>query len=112
MSKDIKKSEEAAKEVPAAAPEAKVEAAPAAVVAEAAVAAPVAESPKAEPAAPKLSAGLFQGFTLGSTLKPGAVGNVMSNMKKPMMDYEKQFANSTKNQKMTSEELQKLSQKK
>lgn len=106
MSKEIKKSEaEATKEAPAAT-ETKQEAAPAA-------AAPAAEAPKAEAApAPKLANGLFQSFTLGSTLKPGVVGNVMDNMKKPAMDYEKQYQNSTKNQKLSAEELQKLSSKK
>lgn len=66
------------------------------------VAAPV-EAP-----APKLGAGLFKPFTLGSTLEQAAHGNVMSNMKPNMMDYEKQYQGSTKNQSLSPEDLKKL----
>lgn len=76
--------------------------------------APAAEAKPAEVAAPapKLAPGLFNGFTLGSTLVQGPRGNVMSNMKKPLMDYEQKYQNSTKNQKMTAEELEQLKNKK
>lgn len=77
------------------------------------------EAPKADAAsapatkdAPKLAPGLFQGFTLGSTLAQGPTGNVMANMKKPIMDYEKQYQNSTKNQKLTAEQIKQLNNKK
>ena len=63
--------------------------------------APAAEAPK-----PKLAAGFFKDFTLGSHLEQGAKGNVMTNMKKPPMDYEKAYQQSTKNQQMTAEQLQ------
>lgn len=71
-------------------------------------AAPAAEAP----ATPKLAAGLFQPFTLGSTLEQASHGNVMSNTKKNMMDYEKQYQGSTKNQQLSPEELAKLEVKK
>ena len=73
-------------ETPAAAPEA-------------AAAAPAAE-PKRQ-----LAPGLFQGFTLGSTLEQDVVGNKISNLKKPAMDYEKTYQNSTRNQQMTGEQI-------
>lgn len=85
-----------------AAPTGTVETAPAVAAAPAVTtetpAAPATESPK-------LASGLFQGFTLGSTLKQAPTGNIMTNMKKPMMDYEKQYQNSSKNQKLSSEQL-------
>lgn len=63
-------------------------------------------TPEATPAPqPKLAQGLFGGFALGASLKQGPNGNVMTNMKKPMMDYNKVYAGSTKNQKMTADEL-------
>ncbi len=79
--------------------------------------APAAEAQPAQEAAPaapekKLAAGLFQGFTLGSTLEQGPVGNVMSNVKKPMMDYEQTYKQSSKNQQLSAEELSKLAPKK
>lgn len=63
-----------------------------------------------EPPKPKLAAGLFQPFTLGSTLEQGQSGNVMSNMKPNMMDYEKKYQGSTKNQELSAEELAKLAE--
>lgn len=80
-----------APETPAAAPEA--------------AATPTPEPVKADP---KLANGLFQGFTLGSTLKQGPTGNVMSNMKAPLMDYEKKYQQSTKNIQMTPKELSEI----
>ena len=74
-----------------------------AVAAPATTEAPAAAAPVAD--APKLANGLFQGFTLGATLKQGPTGNIMTNMKKPMMDYQKQYEGSTKNQKLTGEQL-------
>lgn len=65
--------------------------------------APAAETPK-----PKLADGLFTGFTLGSILTQGPTGNSMSNLKKPMMDYEKTYEGATKNQSLTEEELKAL----
>ena len=64
------------------------------------------------PPAPKLAAGLFQGFTLGTTLKQGPTGNVVSNMKAAPMDYVEAYKHSTKNVQVTSEELAKLDPKK
>lgn len=99
----VKKSEEtketstAASETPATpAPEAKTET----------TAAP-AEAP-----APKLQAGLFSEFSLGSTLKQGPTGNVMSNMRKPASDYEQTYQQSTKNVKYTEEQMKELASKK
>ena len=63
-----------------------------------------AAAPQAE-AQPKLSAGLFQGFTLGATLKQGPTGNVMSNMKKPIMDYEKTYKQSMRNEQLSPEQF-------
>lgn len=40
---------------------------------------PVVEAPKAKE--PKFAGNLFNGFTLGSTLKQGPIGNVLSNTK-------------------------------
>lgn len=59
---------------------------------------------------PKLADGLFKPYTLGSILTPGAVGNVMSNVKPNMMDYEKQYQGSTKNQEISAEELSRIDQ--
>lgn len=73
--------------------------------------APAAAEPAAAPA-PKLAPGLFQGFTLGSTLIQGPRGNVMTNVKAPAMDYQKQYEGSTKNQKLTSTDLKNLQNKK
>lgn len=61
-----------------------------------------------EPAQPKLAAGLFQPFKLGSTLAQGPVGNHMENMKRSPMDYEKQYQGSTKNQVVEPAELAKI----
>ena len=61
----------------------------------------------AEAPAPKLAAGLFQPFKLGSTLEQAAHGNVMHNTKPNMMDYVKQAGNH-KNQSVPAEELAKL----
>jgi 3-oxoacyl-ACP reductase-like protein len=81
MSNEVKKSEEAKQE-------------PAKEAAAPAQAAPAAEAPKAEAApAPKLAGDLFKQFTLGSTLKQGPVGNVMTT-------------------RMTGEDIKKLSDKK
>lgn len=60
-----------------------------------------------EAPAPKLAAGLFQTFTLGSTLEQAAHGNVMNNVKPNMMDYVKQAGNH-KNQSLDAETLEKL----
>lgn len=68
--------------------------------------------PAKEAPAPKLAPGLFGNFTLGSTLAQGPRGNIMTNMKPAKMDYEKQYQGSTKNQKLTSEELKQLNNKK
>lgn len=73
---------------------------------------PNTETAAAEAPKPKLADGLFRTFTLGSTLDQTANGNVMTNMKPNMMDYEKQYKGSTKNQEMTAEELEKLEVKK
>lgn len=62
----------------------------------------------AEPPKPTLAEGLFKPFQLGSTLAQGEVGNVMHNLKKPMMDYEKQYQGATKNESVSAEDLQKL----
>lgn len=63
-----------------------------------------------EAPAPKLAAGLFKPFTLGSTLDQASHGNVMSNLKPNMMDYEKQYQGATKNQSVSPEDLQKIGQ--
>ena len=65
--------------------------------------------PAAEPPKPKMADGLFKPFTLGSTLSLAESGNVMSNLKRSPMDYEKQYQGSTKNQPVSAEELEKLS---
>jgi len=83
-------------------PTGKIEAAPSAsaTTPEATAAAPTAPTEQ-----PKLAPGMFQGFALGATLRQSPTGNVMTNMKKPMMDYEKTYQNSTKNQRLTPEQL-------
>jgi len=56
---------------------------------------------------PIFADGLFGGeFSLGATLKQGPTGNVMTNMKPQMFDYEEKYKNSTKNQKMTSKDFE------
>lgn len=60
---------------------------------------------KPEPKAPNFGANLFKPFTLGATLKPQEHGNVMTNLKKPAMDYVNVEKNSTKNIKMTAEDF-------
>lgn len=59
---------------------------------------------KAEPKEPSFG-NLFKPFTLGATLKPQEHGNVMTNLKKPAMDYVNVEKNSTKNIKMTAEDF-------
>lgn len=44
----------------------------------------------------KFAEGLFQPVALGSTLRQGSTGNVMSNIKKPAMDYQEAYKNSIK----------------
>lgn len=92
---NLKTPEESKAEVQAAAPAAEAPAQP-------------AEAPKAEP---KFRGDLFKPFTLGATLRPGPTGNIMSNMKKPNMDYVAVEKQSTRNVKMTAEDLQKLKTK-
>lgn len=75
--------------------------------AQAAPAAPAPETPK-----PKLAPGLFQGFTLGSSLTQGPTGNAIANVKPSPMDYEKRVKESSKNQTLTSEQLEQLKSKK
>jgi len=65
----------------------------------------------AEVSKPKLADGLFKPYTLGSTLSQGATGNVMTNVRPNMMDYEKQYQSSTKNESLSAEELEKIGQK-
>jgi hypothetical protein len=86
---------------------------PAEVIAEAAKpieqAAAPAEAPKAEEAKPKKELsfdGLFaEGFTLGTTLKQNPNGgNMVSNMKKPKMDYVA-AAQHSRNEKLTAEDI-------
>lgn len=69
----------------------------------------VAEAP---PPAPKLAPGLFNNYSLGSILVQGASGNVIANVKASPMDYQKQLENSSKNQKMTAEQLKEMQNKK
>lgn len=57
---------------------------------------------------PALAAGLFKPFTLGSTLEQGPVGNVIRDVKRSPMDYERTYQNSTKNQTIAPEDLAKL----
>ena len=59
----------------------------------------------------KFADGLFKPFKLGSTLEQSPDGNVMSNFKKPAMDYV-EAAKNTKNQVLTSKELAELRNKK
>lgn len=44
----------------------------------------------------KFADDLFQPVALGSTLRQGSTGNVMSNVKKPSMDYQEVYKNSIK----------------
>jgi len=69
-----------------------------------------APAPAPEPKV-KLAAGLFKPFTLGSSLKQSQTGNVITNVK-VSTDYEKIMQENSKNQQLTSEQLEKLSQKK
>lgn len=64
----------------------------------------------AEAPAPKLAAGLFRNFTLGSTLEQAPHGNTMKNMKPNMMDYVSQAGNH-KNQALDPETLAKIGTK-
>ena len=57
---------------------------------------------------PTLAAGLFKPFKLGSTLSQGEIGNVMENMKASPFDYEKAYQNSTKNQSIAPQDLEKI----
>lgn len=70
-----------------------------------------AEPAKAPEPQVKLKPGLFQGFSLGSTFKQGPQGNVMTNVKPNPMDYEKAYKESTKNVKMSEEQLKNLNKK-
>lgn len=74
--------------------------------------APAAAQPAAESPKPKLAPGLFQGFTLGSTLKQGPTGNAMANVKQSPMDYEQRVKDSSKNQSLSAEQLEQLKSKK
>lgn len=67
---------------------------------------PAPEAPK-----PKLAPGLFQNFTLGSTLDQGPTGNVMANVKQSPIDYEKR-AKESKNESLTAEQLEQMKSKK
>lgn len=60
----------------------------------------------------KFADNLFKPFSLGSTLKQGASGNVMTNVKKPALNYEAEYKRSIKNIKLTAEEIAKLHEKK
>lgn len=64
----------------------------------------------AEAPAPKLAAGLFRTFTLGSTLEQAPHGNTMNNMKPNMMDYVNRAGNH-KNQSLDPETLAKIGAK-
>jgi hypothetical protein len=55
--------------------------------------------------------GLFEDFSLGATLRQRPHGNVMTNMKKPSMDYDKQYKESIKNTKMNDEDFKEDSKK-
>lgn len=59
----------------------------------------------------KIAANLFKPFVLGATLRQGPNGNVIQNIKPSKFDYETQYKNSTKNIKISAEELAKLSTK-
>jgi hypothetical protein len=63
-------------------------------------------APQAEPQV-RVKEGLFKPFTLGSTLSQGPTGNVMANVKKPIMDYEKTYQQSIRNVQMTDKDFQK-----
>lgn len=78
---------------------------------------PEAQKPEANEA-PKEKQLSFEGlfaedFSIGSRLeqKPGSGGNVLTNIKKPTINYVEQAKNH-KNLKMTTEELKALSNKK
>jgi len=111
MSQEVKKAEET-KEAPVATAEAVAPAATETPAAESAATTEAQAAPAVEAPAPKLQAGLFGSFTLGSTLKQVETGNVMSNTKKPMMNYEQAYQESTKNQVLTAEQLKELTTKK
>lgn len=70
-------------------------------------AAPAVTPAPVEAPAPKLAAGLFQTFTLGSTLEQVPHGNTMKNMKPNMMDYVKR-ADNHKNEALDPETLAKI----
>jgi hypothetical protein len=70
------------------------------------VTAPVEQ--QAAPPKPKLADGLFKEFLVGSRLAAGSTGNVMTNVKTSPMDYQKRYESSTKNQKLTAEDIAKL----
>ena len=55
----------------------------------------------------KFDNNLFKPFTLGSTLKKEPHGNVMENVKKPSMDYDKVYKDSIRNQKLTKDDFEK-----
>jgi len=55
----------------------------------------------------KFAGNLFKPFSLGSTLKKEAHGNVMTNVKKPAMDYEKVFKEIIRNEKLTDDDFKK-----
>lgn len=61
--------------------------------------------------AAKFADGLFAPFRLGSSLEQGPDGNVMSNFKKPAMNYV-EAAKNTKNQVLTAADLDALKNKK
>ena len=55
----------------------------------------------------KFDDSLFKPYTLGSTLKKEPHGNVMQNVKKPAMDYDKVYKDTIRNQKLTKDDFEK-----
>lgn len=102
---DVEKALAAGHEAPAAAPAETKVVEPVPVPA-APAAASSTETPApaaAAPIAPKFSENLFKPYSLGSTLKQGPVGNVMTNVKPSKLDYEKTYNESFKNIRVTKE---------